>query len=384
MIRKQKWIWLVPAIAIIVLLWQAARAESPSVSHPAQQQILAILPTLRDSEAEAISGAYYPGVGAFLAIDLLRGPNSVPNRPAYESTRDWAIYLMQTFGPTLNAVPANETIGMSINYYDYAATVYHQLVITARANDIADPNKYAVYLDGKPYDEATAQLPPPPTPSYTAPTALPPTALPIRTATSLPGITAAPTPVPPKTPGITAGNFSTNVDFTKAGTNTADWNPVNGQWAFVPEGYRQNELGKFDLISYYLKPVNGDYRLTVTMRYLGGDMGGGVIFNAPSNSSKNNAQMVSYTGKGTYLQWGPFDNAGVHQFKGGAVVPNGSDGQPHTLVVVMQNKKARISLDGKVVGDQIALSGTEPGYVGLLASTSQVLFERFQLEPLNP
>ena len=383
--RKQKWIWLVPAIAIIVLLWQAARAESPSVSHPAQQQILNILPSLRDSEAEAVTGAYYPGVGAFLVFDLLRGPNSVPNKPSYEGTRDWGIYLMQTFGPKLDKVPPNETIGLSINFYDYAQVVYHQLVLTARASDINDAAKYALYLDGKPYNQAAAQLQSQAQPAQTTnvqPTTAP-TPLPMRTPTNLPGTTSAP-PAAPTTQPVNIGNFNATFDFTKAGTNPVDWKPVNGQWAFTPQGYTQSELGKFDLATYYLKPVGDNYRLTVTMRYLGGDMGGGIIFNAPAPGSKNNAQMVSYTGKGTYLQWGNFDDKGVHQFKGGSVVPNGSDGQPHTLVLTMQNGTAQVSLDGTVLGDKLPLAGTNPGYVGLMASTSQVMFERFQLEQLNP
>jgi hypothetical protein len=143
------------ACALLVLLWQGARAEVPVVSHPAHVQVRQILPALRDSEAEHASGAYLPGVGAVVTLDLVRGPNTMPGQPAPISVRDWTIYLMQTFGAQLDAVPPDELIAFSVDFYDFDSTTYQQLVIRSRAADAADPLAYEVWLNGQPYDIAT-------------------------------------------------------------------------------------------------------------------------------------------------------------------------------------------------------------------------------------
>lgn len=159
-LRALPWRSIFGALLGLALLlgggWRLAFADAPGASHPAQAQVKRLLPSLIDSEAERASGAYVPGVGAVIAIDLLRGPNTAPGQPAHVGTRDWAIYLVQTFGPQLGAVPPDETIAFSIDYYDFASVSYHQLVVTARAADVADPSRYTIWLNGRPYDAATA------------------------------------------------------------------------------------------------------------------------------------------------------------------------------------------------------------------------------------
>lgn len=163
-LRALPWRSILGALLGLALLlgggWRLAFADAPAAGHPAQAQVKRLLPSLIDSEAERAAGAYVPGVGAVIAIDLLRGPNTVPGQPAHVGTRGWAIYLLQTFGPQLGGVPPDETIAFSIDYYDFASVSYHQLVVTARAAEVSDPARYTVWLNGRPYDAATAEVRP--------------------------------------------------------------------------------------------------------------------------------------------------------------------------------------------------------------------------------
>jgi hypothetical protein len=207
MSRYQRWLFALPAALVLLLVWSSVRADAPSLGHPAQIQIQqSVLPNLAASEAEHAAGAYIPGVGAVMTMDLLRGPNSKRSKPSYEGTRDWVVYLMQTFGPKLTAVPPNETIAMSVDFYDYGDVVYHQLVITSRAADVADPQKYLIWLDGKPYDVAVGQL--------AGSTPVPPGRQPLPD--TGPPLVEAVTPVPDAltaTPFIVVGPLDLAIDF---------------------------------------------------------------------------------------------------------------------------------------------------------------------------
>jgi hypothetical protein len=151
-------------------------------------------------------------------------------------------------------------------------------------------------------------------------------------------------------------------------------------WSFTDQGYAQTELGKFDLATLLNRPLAGDFALRVNIKYLEGQMGGGIVFNAPKADSKNGAQMISYAGNGSYLQWGYFDSGGVFQFKGGANVPSGADGAWHALEVRVSGNSYSISLDGAVLAQDVPLDRPPGGHVGLLASTSHVLFDNLKLE----
>ncbi|MEI7645585.1 MAG: polysaccharide pyruvyl transferase family protein [Chloroflexales bacterium] len=145
------------ALAALLLMWQVAGAQGPGGDPgAAQQQLIQIMPALRDSEAEQAAGAYIPGVGAVITLDLLRGPNTFKDKPADAGVRDWAIYLMGAFGPRLSAVPPGETIAISVSYYDFAARTYHQLVISSAAASVKDSATYRIWLDGQRFGGAAS------------------------------------------------------------------------------------------------------------------------------------------------------------------------------------------------------------------------------------
>ena len=376
-------VWIILLLALIGGgLTLQARANSVSAfpeAHPAQSQVRSILPSLNDSEAERSMGGYVPGVGAFITLDLVRGPNSARNQPSYQGTRNWLIYIVQTFGGRLTAVPPNETIAFSVEFFNYERMTFDQLTISVRAADVKDPTKYQVSLNGIAYDQALAEgLHPAPT---QAPAPLPtPTAAP--KAVASPSASTKATVAPPPSSILAAtiaasGPLSATLNFSDANAASPFWKPVAGTWEFLDGGYRQNDLGKFDLFSYYIRPVSSNFTMEVKARYLEGDMGGGLIFNAPLNGDKKGAQMVSFTGKGAFLQWGYFDDQNIFQYQGGLPVRNTADGQVHTLAVSVTGKTYGVSLDGLVVGKDVPLTGAPGGFLGVFCSTSRVLFDDF-------
>ena len=163
-------------------------------------------------------------------------------------------------------------------------------------------------------------------------------------------------------------------------SGTDQWRVINGKWAFTDQGYEQAELGTFDRVTLLNRPIAGNYRLQAETRFVEGEMGAGLIFNAPTGESKNGATMVSFTGKGSYLQWGSFDESGVFEYQGGLSIGNVSDGKPHTLAVETNGDTYRVLLDNKEMGHDIPIKGTVGGYAGLLASTSHVVFNNVILE----
>ncbi len=132
----------------------------PAAANEAHRQVRRAVPSLIDSEAERATGVYVPGVGATFALDLLRGPNTAQGQASYVGVRDWTVYLLQTFGPQLSAVPPEETIAMAVDYYDFPTRSYHQLVVVTRAKSAGDPASYSVWLDGKPFAEALKGIQP--------------------------------------------------------------------------------------------------------------------------------------------------------------------------------------------------------------------------------
>ena len=423
---------VLPAL-LALSLWRGAFAVAPIGGFPAHQQIKDILQNLRDGGAEHADGAYIPGVGAVITMDLLRGPNTLAGKAPDVGVRDWLIYLLGTFGPRLTAVPRTEIIALSVDYYDYGANIYHQLVVLSRAAGVADPGTYAIWLDGKALNAAAGQTVPLPivppatvqrpaiTPDHAgkrpvAAVATPPIVRVPATTPVIPGAgpTAIPTggrapstvaPVPSTSTTIplvlpTAGPLSLptaatgagptpmvpigGLDFRNLQATARAWIPLTGVWSLGPTGYQQADLGKFDLVSYFYRPLAAPFRLTAQVRFLAGQMGAGLIFDAPQTTTRFGAQMISFAGNGTYLQWGVYDRGGVFNYQGGRGVPSTEDGAWHQLSVTVQARRYAIVLDGATMGQNIPLSGAPRGYVGLLASTSRVLFRGVRLERIGP
>ncbi len=361
--------------AILMLMWQLAAAQAPSpIGHPAQNQLRQILLSLKASEAEHALGGYVPGVGAVVNMELVRGPNSLADKTPYVGTHDWMIYLMQTFGPQLTEVPPNETIALSVDYFDYNDRLWHQLIVKSSPADVANVAAYQIWLDGIPYAEALARL-------GVAPAAngIPlPAESPLATSEP-PALSPMPSPLV-SAPALASGPITATLDFVNPEAAAQDWDPLGGTWVFTDSAYVQTELNRFDLISFFRTPLSDDFRLEAQIRYIEGNMGGGLVFNAPTDSSKAGAHMVSYTADGTYLQWGYFDAGGIFQFQGGSQVSTGSDKQPHQLAIQVTDETYSVTLDGTILAQNVPLMSEPGGYAGLIVSTSRVAFDTVKIE----
>ncbi len=378
-------------VPMLVLMWQLARAQTPVIGHPAQAEVRQILLALNDSEAEQVMGSYIPGIGAVINIQLVRGPNAIQGKTSYVGTHDWVMYLMPTFGSQLQSVPQNEIISFSVDFFDYNDRLWHHLVMTSPASGIADTSQYQIWLDGEPYADVVARLTTtsvpgtnPALPSTAATLAVPEAAVTSPVAEPAATVDSIPATVPPIAPTLTPGPVNVTLDFADASSVTQNWNQVNGNWVASDGSYAQTELGKFDLISFYNRPVAGPFQLEAEMRYVEGSMGGGIVFAAPTNTSKAGAHMASYTAGGAALHWGYYDEFGIFQAQGYSNVASGADGNVHTVTVETTDTTYRLIVDGAVIAENIPLIQDVDGYVGLTASTSHVIFDNIRMRSSQP
>jgi hypothetical protein len=174
------------------------------------------------------------------------------------------------------------------------------------------------------------------------------------------------------------------LDFEDPRASARDWSPVSGRWVFSDGAQVQSELGRFDLLTMYSRRLAATGGAQVEMRLLQGEMGGGLVFNAPARNSRRGAQMISFAGNGTFLQWGFFDRSGVFQFQGGVDGVNGGNGEQHTLAFRINGNTYEVAINGVQLMKDIPLASPAGGYFGLLASTSQVAFDNLRIEGLVP
>ncbi len=164
-------------------------------------------------------------------------------------------------------------------------------------------------------------------------------------------------------------------DFANGNLN--NWRVLNGTWQFVDESYQQLSVAGTDLGS--ISTFQGaTYTVTVRLRQLDGNMGGGLYFNMAQRDGKMRSQLINYTRGGDALQWGHFDEGGNFVFEDLVTVANGADGEWHTLTVAVARGKANFTLDGALVAQAVPLTFPS-GYVGLLVSNSKVAFDDFTI-----
>ena len=377
---KRLWVRLAVVLSLLTVMEGGASPETvvadAATNMAAQTQVEQILTPLRDSEAERASGAYVPGVGAVFSLDLVRGPNTASDKPAATGVRDWVIYLMQTFGSKLDAVPGNETIAMNVEYYDYSTDSYHQFTAAARAATISDPATYSFWVDGSLAAGSPALI----SGATATPLSSPSPTVSSSTATIVP----TPTEATPLATPFPAGPVHLTATFADA-SDVSDWIPVAGAWGANGGAYEQTELGRFDLVSYYDRPVAGDFTLSADVHFIAGVMGAGLVFDAPRSSTKNGANMMSFAGNGNYVQWGAYDSFGVFQYVGGvSLLRSVADAAWHHIDVRVSGSTFSVSLDGIELGSAIPITDRTDGYAGLLASTSHVQFDNVVIESVAP
>jgi hypothetical protein len=164
-------------------------------------------------------------------------------------------------------------------------------------------------------------------------------------------------------------------DFATGSGNR--WRVLNGVWQFVDQSYQQMSTVGLDLGS--ISTFQGEsYTATVRLQRLAGSMGGGLYFNMAQRDDKMRSQVINYTGDGKALQWGYFDEGGNFVLEKRVDVPDGGDGEWHTLRVAVHQGKATFILDDNVIAEGVTLT-YRSGYVGLFVSNSQVAFDDFTI-----
>ena len=188
------------------------------------------------------------------------------------------------------------------------------------------------------------------------------------------GAAPAPTAAPAATaqpPAPAASVDSFGDDFGDG--DTKGWQVLSGTWQNIDGAYQQTSVSGSDLGS--ISPFQSDaFSATIRLKRLDGDMGGGLYFNMAQPDKKSRSQMINYTQGGKAVQWGHFDEGGNFVFEGSAPVPDGNDGNWHTLSVRMTGGKATFTLDGKELARDVKMTYTS-GYIGLLVSNSKVAFD---------
>lgn len=160
--------------------------------------------------------------------------------------------------------------------------------------------------------------------------------------------------------------------------SVADWLPITGDWQLGEGTYEQLQQNEYDRFSTLNVQMVGPYRFATQLKYVEGEMGGGLIFNMQQRNSKAQSQMVSFTANGTFLQWGSFDIGGIFSYQGGTPISNMQDGDWHELAVEVGESSFNILLDGTAVATDIPLTYTT-GFVGLFDGLSWVAYDNVAL-----
>jgi len=155
-----------------------------------------------------------------------------------------------------------------------------------------------------------------------------------------------------------------------------------GNWENRDQSFVQLNTNGYDLGSVIpiSIPTEQPYQFETRLRFLGGTMGGGILFNVQQPTSRQNSHMARYNiDSGTlYLIYGFFNETGF-EGQGSAVLAIALDDTAwHTMAVQVGNGTYTLLIDGQVIAEQIPLR-VQGGSVGFITSTSQVAYDDVQV-----
>lgn len=154
----------------------------------------------------------------------------------------------------------------------------------------------------------------------------------------------------------------------------SEWRPLSGTWEMRDGIYQQMDQEGYDYIALLDLPAQQHYSMTVRLRMSSGEMGGGLIYNAPNQDSRAGAQTVDMDSSGRYMRWGYYNADGLYTYTGGAALDVGlSDGAWHQLRLVTQGATSTIWFDEQEIGQ--TTNQSTAGYVGLVTSRAQIDFD---------
>ncbi|MBK9751327.1 MAG: hypothetical protein IPO91_31790 [Chloroflexi bacterium] len=163
----------------------------------------------------------------------------------------------------------------------------------------------------------------------------------------------------------------------------------SGDWAQRDEALIQMSPSGYDLGTYIpiRIPADQPYQFAADLRYLGGNMGGGLLFNAQQDISRQATHMFRFNvgdDGNLYIVYGYF--ADDSNFVGqGSVLTNLLRNDPdwHRLGVNVGAETYQVTLDGAPVAGDIPLV-YKGGGLGMITSTSQVGFDNLAADVWAP
>ncbi len=166
------------------------------------------------------------------------------------------------------------------------------------------------------------------------------------------------------------------------------WEVLGGNWEIQDSTLIQlNPLG-YDLgitlpISIL---VEQPYTYSARVQYLGGSMGGGIIFNLQQPTSRQRSHMVRFNvdGGSLYVIFGYFDEGSNFAGQGSVLLDSTPENStPFTLGVQVSPSTYNVLLDGSVIAADIPLQSFGGG-LGLISSGSQIAFDDVQADRWEP
>ncbi len=164
----------------------------------------------------------------------------------------------------------------------------------------------------------------------------------------------------------------------------SDYNAFGGDWVIRDEALVQLSTSGYDLMSFV--PINiapeQPYVFETTLRFLGGSMGGGVIFNAQQTTSRQKSHMARFNvdmGQ-LWLIYGYFGEDSDFVGQGSAALdidPN--DPASRQLIVQIYDETYSLFVDGVAVALDVPLM-YHGGSVGFISATSQIAFDDVRVD----
>lgn len=157
------------------------------------------------------------------------------------------------------------------------------------------------------------------------------------------------------------------------------YSTFGGDWEIRDESLVQLSTTGYDLGGFIPLQIPADqpYQYETRLRFLGGSMGGGILFNAQSTNTRQQSHMarLNVDAGQVWLIYGYFGDNSDFTGQGSALVPFAPDNADwHTVGVHVLGDTYRLLVDGQVVAENIPLAYFG-GAVGLIASTSQIAFD---------
>lgn len=183
-------------------------------------------------------------------------------------------------------------------------------------------------------------------------------------------------------PAIPRFEFPYYEDFSAF--TVSDYNAFGGNWVIRDESLVQLSTSGYDLMTFV--PINIDpeqpYVFETTLRFLGGSMGGGVIFNAQQTTSRQKSHMARFNVDAglLWLIYGYFGDDSDFVGQGSAALdiePN--DPAARQLTVRVDDETYSLLVDGIAVALDVPLI-YHGGAVGFISATSQIAFDAVRVD----